>query len=125
MTKPGSTVRQSLRDAFADGVRRAIEAGSLTVAHDADLPALSIERPARPEHGDYATNAAMQLAPVARMAPMKIAAALLEVLELPDGMGTAEVAPPGFINVRLDPAWVGGQVAAILDAGDSYGRVAA
>ncbi len=123
MTTAESTVRQSLLDAFTDARLRAIEAGSLTVAPDTDLPALSVERPARPEHGDYATNAAMQLAPVARLAPMKIAAALLEALELPDGMGEAEVAPPGFINIRLDPAWVGGRVAAILEAGDGYGRV--
>jgi arginyl-tRNA synthetase len=125
MTTAGSTVRQSLLDAFTEARRHAIEAGSLATAPDAELPSLSIERPARPEHGDYATNAAMQLAPVARMAPMKIAAALLDALALPEGMGTAEIAPPGFINVRLDPGWVGRQVAAILDDGDAYGRVSA
>jgi len=89
---------------------KAIAAGTLTIADPDALPPVSIERPARAEHGDYATNAAMQLAPRARMAPMRIAEALVAALELPEGMGSAEVAPPGFINIRLDPAWVAAQL---------------
>ncbi len=125
MSTAGSTVLHTLRGAFLDARRRAIESGALPNAEEAILPEVTIERPARPEHGDYATNAAMQLAPVARMAPMKIASALIDALELPDGMGTAAVAAPGFINVRLDPAWVAAQVSEILGAGAAYGRTPA
>jgi len=98
-------------------------AGTLPIGGAETLPPVTIERPARAEHGDYATNAAMQLAPRARMAPMRIAEALVAALHLPDGMGSAEVAPPGFINIRLDAAWVAGQVAEILGAGAAYGHV--
>ncbi len=125
MSIAGSTISTTLRSAFLEARRRAMASGALPVPEGSALPDLSIERPARPEHGDYATNAAMQLAPVARMAPMRIAATLLDALELPNGMGTAEIAAPGFINVRLDQAWVAGRVAEILDAGPGYGRTAA
>ena len=118
-----SSIRQVLRAAVEDARTKAITAGSLTIADPSGLPAVSIERPARAEHGDYATNAAMQLAPVARMAPMRIAEALVATLELPQGMGSAEVAPPGFINIRLDPGWVAAQVAEIVRAGSAYGHV--
>ena len=118
-----SSIRQILRAAVEAARTKAIAAGSLTVADPNGLPPVSIERPARAEHGDYATNAAMQLAPVARMAPTRIAEALVATLELPQGMGSAEVAPPGFINIRLDPGWVAAQVAEILRAGSAYGHV--
>jgi len=118
-----SRIRQVLRAAIESATDSAVAAGSITVSERADLPPITIERPARAEHGDYATNAAMQLAPVARMAPMRIAEALVAALELPEGMGFAEVAPPGFINFRLDAGWVGGQVGEILRAGSAYGHV--
>jgi len=120
-----SSVRGLLHAALADARDRAIASGALTLPPGAELPPFSIERPARPEHGDYATNAAMQLAPVVRAAPMTIAAALLEALQLPGEMATAEVAAPGFLNLRLDPGWVAGQVAPILEAGAGFGRAAA
>jgi arginyl-tRNA synthetase len=120
-----TSIRHSLCAAVEAARTRAIAAGALTIAESVPLPPVSIERPARAEHGDYATNAAMQLAPMARMAPMRIAEALAAALELPDGMGSAEVAPPGFINIRLDSGWVAGQVAEILSAGAAYGHVPA
>ena len=51
----------------------------------------------------------MQLAPVVRAAPMQIAEVLRTHLGTPPGIGEVSVAPPGFINMRLDPAWVAGQ----------------
>src|SRR5438105_1459190 len=113
---------KSPRDVLHDTVERALASGAVPAPETA-RPSVIIERPARAEHGDYATNAAMQLAPVARMAPMRIAEALVAALELPEGMGFAEVAPPGFINFRLDAGWVGGQVGEILRAGSAYGHV--
>src|ERR1700674_1776932 len=118
-----STIRQLLTAAVADARSRVMATGALRINEDAVLPPITIERPAHPEHGDYATNVAMQLAPLARMAPMQIATALIDALELPDGMGSATVATPGFVNIRLDPAWVAGQVSVILDAGADFGRV--
>ena len=120
-----SSVRDALRAAVEAARDRAEAAGELRRPQDAAWPEVSLERPARPEHGDYATNAAMQLAPVVRDAPMRIAETLKRHLGLPDGVGEVSVAPPGFLNLRLDPAWVAGQVAVILEAGADFGRVRA
>ena len=81
-----------------------------------------MERPALAEHGDYATNAAMQLAPLARSSPLAIAEILVRHLVPPTAVGETTVERPGFINWRLDPAWVAGQVPAILAAGPDWGR---
>ena len=117
-----NSVRDTLRTAVERARTDAVVSGVLP-ADQAPLPPVSIQRPARAEHGDYATNAAMQLAPMARMPPMRIAEALVTELELPEAMGSAEVAPPGFINIRLEAGWVASQVGAILRAGTGYGRV--
>jgi arginyl-tRNA synthetase len=120
-----SSVRDALRAAVESARDRAEAAGDLRRPDGAAWPAVSLERPARPEHGDYATNAAMQLAPVVRDAPLRIAETLKRHLGLPAGVAEVSVAPPGFLNLRLDPAWVAGQVAAILEAGAGFGRVRA
>ena len=114
------TLREQLRDAVASARRAASANGDLALPND--LPPVSIEHPARPEHGDFATNAAMQLAPLARSAPLRIAETLTRHISLPEGVGAAEIAPPGFINFRLDPGWVASQVETIRSAGASFGR---
>ena len=119
-----STLRTSLRDAVAAARDRATEAGDLHLTDGGVPPPIGIEQPARPEHGDYATNAAMQLAPLARANPMQIAETLRTHLDPPPGIAEVTILRPGFINFRLDPDWVAGQVAAIREAGPSYGRAA-
>jgi arginyl-tRNA synthetase len=119
------TPRQLLAAAVTRAIEGALAAGDLRLPEGTSLPPVSIERPARAEHGDYATNAALQLAPVVRNAPLRIAEALRTHLGSPEGVAAVEVAPPGFLNFRLDPAWLGAQVAAIRDAGPSYGRLEA
>jgi arginyl-tRNA synthetase len=118
-----SSVRDALRAAVESARDRAEAAGDLRRPDGAAWPPVSLERPARPEHGDYATNAAMQLAPVVRDAPMRIAETLKRHLALPEGVAEVSIAPPGFLNLRLDPGWVAGQVAAVLEAGGDFGRV--
>jgi arginyl-tRNA synthetase len=120
-----SSLRADLRGAIEAARDRAEAAGELSRTEGAAWPSISLERPGRPEHGDYATNAAMQLAPVVRDAPLRIAETLKRHLGLPMGILEVSVAPPGFLNMRLDPAWVGGRVAAILEAGTEFGRVRA
>jgi arginyl-tRNA synthetase len=120
-----SSLRADLRAAVEAARDRAEAAGELRRQDGAEWPPISLERPGRPEHGDYATNAAMQLAPVVRDSPMRIAETLKRHLGLPVGIAEVSVAPPGFLNMRLDPAWVAGQVSAILEAGGSFGGVRA
>ena len=118
-----SSVREALRAAVENARDRAEAAGDLPRPEGAAWPAISLERPGRHEHGDYATNAAMQLAPVVRDAPMRIAETLKRHLGLPEGVAEVSVAPPGFLNLRLDQGWVAAQVATILQAKAEFGRV--
>ena len=120
-----TSIRDTLRSAVREAVERAVAAGDFNLPSGGDLPPISIEHPARPEHGDYATNAALQLAPLVRDAPMRIAETIRTHLGLPEGVTEVSVAPPGFLNIRLDPAWVAGQVAKIREAGDAFGMVRA
>ncbi len=88
-----------------------------------DIPAITVERPKDTTHGDYACTVALGLARVARMAPAKIAAAIVTHLEKPDFVTEVTVAGPGFINIRLATAWFARQVQRVLDAGETFGRV--
>ena len=116
-----TSLRQSLTQAIAVARDAAFAAGDLPAGDGATPPAIHVERPARPEHGDYATNVALQLAPVVRRAPMQIAETLRRHLGTPTGVAETSVAAPGFINLKLDPSWVAGQVTAILEAGPAFG----
>ncbi len=116
------TLRDELRAAIEAARDQAAAAGELALPEGAARPTPSLERPAHAEHGDYATNAAMQLAPLARSSPLAIAEVLVRHLELPAGVGETTVMAPGFINWRLDPTWVADQVPVILTAGPNWGR---
>ena len=116
------SLRTDISRAIADARDRAIRSGALSIGPDAALPAVGLERPANPDHGDWASNAAMQLAPIARAAPMRIAEVLMEHLEPPPSIADVSAAAPGFLNFRLDREWVAAQVGAIRDAGAAYGQ---
>src|SRR5438874_13681695 len=66
---------------------------------------LGLERPASSEHGDFATNAALRLAPERKLPPREIAEELAREAEGHDFVERAEVAGPGFVNLWLGPAW--------------------
>jgi arginyl-tRNA synthetase len=116
------SLRDEITAAIATARDRAIADGTLVLPDGATLPAVGLERPAKPEHGDWASNAAMQLAPALRAAPMRIAQAVADHFEAPQSVAELTIAAPGFLNVRLDPAWVAGQVGVIRAAGAGYGR---
>jgi len=80
-----------------------------------------VERPKVKEHGDYATNVALQLAKKADMPPRDFAALLAERLSSWEGIASAEVAGPGFLNIRVAAAAQGAVAAQIVAAGPSYG----
>ncbi len=99
-----------------------------TMVHEGTLPDgldmenVTVEPPRDAAHGDMATNAAMVLAKPAGLQPRVIAEALAAHL-IADGRITgAEVAGPGFLNLRLAPSVWQGVVAAVLDAGTDFGR---
>jgi arginyl-tRNA synthetase len=93
-----------------------------------DLPAglttdnVTAEPPRDASHGDMATNAAMVLAKPAGMKPRDIAEKLAVLLAQDPRVTSAEVAGPGFLNLRLDPAVWQGVTLDVLGAGMEYGR---
>ncbi|HEY6609036.1 MAG TPA: arginine--tRNA ligase [Candidatus Limnocylindria bacterium] len=116
------SLRDQITRAIADARDRAIDAGALAAPSDVALPPIGLERPANADHGDWASNAAMQLAPVARAAPMRIAEAIRDHFEAPPSVAALEIAPPGFLNIRIDPRWLAAQVGTVRTAGPTFGH---
>ncbi|MCX6397458.1 MAG: arginine--tRNA ligase [Propionibacteriales bacterium] len=82
-----------------------------------------VERPRSKEHGDYATNVALQLGKKAGMNPRDFAGLLAEALDAAEGIATVDIAGPGFLNITVE-AGAQGQIAAdVVAAGASYGRI--
>ena len=89
----------------------------------AALPAaVTVERPRNPEHGDYATNLALQVGKKAGANPREFAGWLATALTDADGIAAAEVAGPGFVNLRIETAAQGVIIADIAAAGAEYGH---
>ena len=112
---------------FADIRTSVIETLDAMVAEGALPTGLSwgnvaVEPPRDAAHGDMATNAAMVLAKPAGQPPRAIAEALVERLVTDARIETAEVAGPGFINLRLIPAVWHDVVAEAIDAGPAFGH---
>ncbi|MPY74850.1 MAG: arginine--tRNA ligase [Alphaproteobacteria bacterium] len=98
------------------------------LAADGTLPAgletvrVAVEPPRDASHGDMAVNAAMILAKDAGMKPRDLAALLADRIRTLPGVATAEIAGPGFINLRLDRAVWLDCLSAILAEGEGFGR---
>ncbi|WP_165164337.1 arginine--tRNA ligase [Corynebacterium qintianiae] len=109
---------------LATAIRQA--ATTVLSAHDLDAAVVpetvTVERPRNPEHGDYATNIALQAAKKAGTNPRDLAGWLAEELSDNPAIDSAEVAGPGFINLRLATGAQGQLVADILAAGANYGH---
>ncbi len=100
----------------ADPVRSL--AAALGAAAGAEL---ELERPGEAEHGDYATNVALQLAGARRRPPREIAAEIAEGAAGLPAVERAEVAGPGFVNLFLLDEWFAAALGEILEDGDAYG----
>ena len=116
----------TLHAAFARHIATALDAleGAGTLPAGLNRAAVAVEPPRDPAHGDLATNAAMVLAKPAGTNPRALAAALVgELTKLP-GVTSADIAGPGFINLRLDRAIWLAELCAIAALGGNYGRSA-
>ncbi|WP_027134689.1 arginine--tRNA ligase [Geminicoccus roseus] len=87
-----------------------------------DLSRVSVELPKDPSHGDVASSIAMMLAKPARMRPLDIAQAVAEQLRAQERFAEVAVAPPGFVNIRMQPGFWQAVVPAIMQAGADFGR---
>ncbi|MBG6083649.1 arginine--tRNA ligase [Zhihengliuella flava] len=110
---------EQLSDAISHALSDAVAAGEFSV----DLPdTVKVERPKSRDHGDWATNVALQLAKRAGMNPREFATLLKGRLESAEGIASVDIAGPGFLNITLDAASAGELARTIVEAGDSYGR---
>jgi arginyl-tRNA synthetase len=108
----GDRVRASIGDALA----------SMGMGELAQGVGYVVERPKRAEHGDLATNVAMTLQKKAGKPPRAIAEELVKALAGSDVVASADVAGPGFVNLRLHPGVFHAELAEVLRAGRAWGR---
>ncbi|PWF88649.1 arginine--tRNA ligase [Kocuria rosea] len=100
----------------------AVARGDLALADGAPLPEVRIERPKNREHGDWATNVAMQLAKKVGRAPRDVAAVVRDRLQGTVGVAAVDVAGPGFLNITLDAAAAGEIARTVVEQGEAFGR---
>jgi len=110
----GSKLKESV--SHVEGLEFLREEGN-----DAVLANITVEAPRDASHGDIATNAAMVLAKKAGVKPRDLAVKIADAAYAIDGVATAEVAGPGFINLRLTDGFWQECLADILATGRNYG----
>jgi arginyl-tRNA synthetase len=109
-----------LSAAVIAAVKAAVASGELAVEPP---QAVTVERPKNREHGDYATNVALQLAKSAGRSPREIAELLAGRLRETEGIAKVDVAGPGFLNVSLEAAEQGAVARRIVEAGATHGHI--
>ncbi|MCL3860436.1 arginine--tRNA ligase [Actinotalea sp. K2] len=114
-----------LSEALRAVLTSAVADGTLPLDPSVIPATVTVERPRSREHGDWATNVAMQLAKRAGMAPRAFAAVLSTRLAEVPGVAAVEIAGPGFLNITLDTAAAGELARTVVEAGPVYGRSAA
>ncbi len=118
------TAVQTIHAAFVGHISAALDAleQAGTLPGGLNRAAVTVEPPRDPSHGDLATNAAMVLAKPAGMNPRALAEALVAELVKVPGVSSADIAGPGFINLRVDAAAWLAELRAIAALGGDYGR---
>jgi arginyl-tRNA synthetase len=111
---------EQLSDAIVGALTELADKGALTLPEGVPTTVV-VERPKNREHGDYATNVALQLAKKAGRPPHELATELGERLERASGIASVDVAGPGFLNVRVEAGAQGVVAAEVVQAGTTYG----
>ena len=113
---------QDLAHHIQTAVKSAITSGSLELSPD-DIPQqIVVERPKNPQHGDWATNIALQISKKAGLNPRATAEILLPLVQQIPGVAAADIAGPGFINLKISAQSQGELAAKIVLQGGNYGR---
>lgn len=118
----GRMTPEELSQALHSSVHAAISVGQLNLDIN-DVPhQIVVERPKNPDHGDWATNVALQISKKAGLNPRQAAEVLLPyVIDMP-GVESADIAGPGFINIRLSTASQAALAQEIVELGIEYGK---
>ncbi|WP_058308726.1 arginine--tRNA ligase [Gracilibacillus massiliensis] len=113
-------VMQQMQETLKSEIKQAVLAADL--ASEAEIPAIVLEQPKDKEHGDYATNIAMQLARIAKKAPRQIAEDIVAQLNQATGsIKSVDIAGPGFINFFIDNQYLTKLIPTILEQKENYG----
>jgi arginyl-tRNA synthetase len=112
---------EQLSAAIVDVLAALSDEGALTLP-DGVPSAVTIERPRQREHGDYATNVALQLAKKAGLNPRDLAGQIQDRLVKLEGIANVEIAGPGFLNIHVEAGAQGEVAQQIVAAGEAYGR---
>lgn len=121
MTNMVENLKLEIREVVKRSLQKAADKGEITVA---ELQDITVETPREKEHGDFSTNAAMQLAKAVKKAPRQIAEIIINNLDL-EGTYIEKVdcAGPGFINFTLNHKWLYATLKAIQAEREDYGRI--
>ena len=111
-----------LSAALLSALDAAVAAGDLSLPADRRPSAVTVERPRSAEHGDYATNVALQLAKPVGRPPREVAQALVPHISALPGVAGVEVAGPGFLNLTLETAAQGELARTVVRLGEAFGR---
>ena len=110
---------EELSAAISACLTEAVAAGEISV----EVPeTVRVDRPKSREHGDWATNIALQLGKKAGMAPRDFAQILATRLASVPGVGAVDIAGPGFLNITLEAGAAGELARTIVEAGSAYGN---
>ncbi|HEY5486519.1 MAG TPA: arginine--tRNA ligase [Candidatus Limnocylindrales bacterium] len=129
-TDAAASLRTEVRHAIETAWRKAEESGALpSRPDDAEIP-VDVERPADPARGDFASTVALKLAKPLRRAPLQIAQAIAGQIattasEPASPISAVEVAPPGFLNIRLADAALAATIGRVLAEPAAWGHVVA
>lgn len=105
-----------------DGVlAEVLAAGDLTLQEGAALPAVRVERPKNRDHGDWATNIALQISKKVGRNPREVAQVLAGRIGEIKGVSSVDIAGPGFLNIVLDAAAAGELAKTIVEQGSAFG----
>lgn len=115
------SISQQVKQTLKEEIKQAVIQSGL--ATEDQIPDVVLEKPKEKDHGDYATNVAMQLARVAKKAPRQIAEAIVEHLNKEKAyVIEIEIAGPGFINFFMDNRYLTQVITEVLDKKENYGR---
>jgi arginyl-tRNA synthetase len=112
---------EELSLAISACLKDAVAAGEIALAASAVPEDVRVERPKNRDHGDWATNIALQLAKQAGTNPREFASVLSARLKSINGVSAVDIAGPGFLNITVDAAAAGALAKAIVEAGRDYG----
>lgn len=112
---------EELSLAIENSLNEALAEGQLELVEGADRPQVKVERPKNRDHGDWATNIALQLSKKVGKNPREVATILSERIQQIDGVTKVDIAGPGFLNIVLDAAAAGELAKTIVEAGKSFG----